>query len=233
MKKHLCFKVLCLFFAALCANQALAAGATTNRAHTTEMYLVITQWAADTVTIPNLTLPTQPGPIPAPATSDLNFDFHNTVMFGFGGGYNFSDHLMLRGDFAFGSPDYEMKWNGARITGEAWINTGKVNLDFNLLKNRPFTPFISAGVGYMYIDTGIPSGPPSYSIWWDYYWGPVVVGTQPTHSDTFFTYNALIGIRWDIAENYVLRASYGTTWVDARRGTQETYEAALSFSWKY
>jgi hypothetical protein len=235
--------VLGLLLAASMTTAAFAANAGNfSRRDQAEFYIYFKDWSTEAVSIPNVTLPTFPGATPNPGappgnpvyvTSTLNFQWDSAPLFGFGGGYNFSEHWMIRGDMAFGSPDYEMTWNNARITGESWINTGKINLDFNLLKNRPFTPYISGGIGYLYVDTGIPSGPPEYSYWWDYYWGPVLVGYQPTYQKTYFTYNAEAGFRWDVGDRYCMRASYATSWVDAKRGTIATHELTFSFSWKY
>ena len=204
-----------------------------SRAGTSEFYLMLQQWNSEEMSIPNLTLPIDIGPNPPTATSTLRFDFDSETMWGFGGGYNFSDMLFLRGEMTFGSPDYTMTWNNARITGESWINKGSVNLDLNLLRNRPFSPFISGGIGYLYIDTGIPNGPPQYSIWWDYFWGPVVVGSQPTYTETYFTYNVAAGVRWDINDRMALRFVAATNWVDAHRDTLRTYEATFALSFRY
>jgi len=198
-----------------------------------EFYILIQDWSSESVTIGGVTLPTNPGPNPLPVTSDLRFNFKDEVFWGFGGAYHMNDRWAIRGELAFGSPSYEMTWNNAKITGESWINHGKLNLDFNLLKNLPFTPFISGGIGYLYIDTGIPNGPPQYTVWWDYYWGPVAYGTQPTYQKTYFTYNGMLGFRWDIGDRFAMRASYASNWVDTRHDTLRTNELTFSFSWKY
>jgi opacity protein-like surface antigen len=228
--RSLVFGLITLTFAAASADAQMPQSV---RAGHSEFYILAQDWSSESVTLSDLTLPTQPGPNPIPVTSDLRFNYENTFFWGFGGGYNVSEALMVRGELTFGNPDYEMTWNNARITGESWVHQGKVNLDWNILQRRSISPFISGGIGYMYVDTGIPSGPPQYSVWWDYFWGPVVVGTQPTHQETFFTYNAAAGFRWDIADRSAMRVSYASNWIDAKRGTQRTNELTFSFSWKY
>ena len=233
MKTHSGLLVFGLLTTVLLSTNSLAQNGNHRRAGTSEFYLLLQQWSSEDTSIPNLTLPIAIGPNPPTATSDLRFDYSEETMWGFGGGYNFSDLLFLRGEMTFGSPDYAMTWNNTRITGESWIHKGSVNLDLNLLKNRPFSPFISGGIGYFYVDTGIPNGPPQYTVWWDYYWGPVVVGSQPTYTDWYFTYNVAAGVRWDINDRMSLRFVAATNWVEAHRDTLQTYEATFGLSFRY
>jgi len=199
-----------------------------------EFYFFGQYWTADDGVIPNVSLPSLP-PNPTPvATSDIKFSFDDTFMYGFGFAYNFNEKLATRFEFGFGYPNYEMTWNGGKLSGQSWMQTGKVNFEYNFL-DRPLTPFVSAGIGYLYIDTGIPSGPPEYWYWWDYYWGPVVTVTQPTVTEWCFTYNAAIGLRWDISHSSVVRVSLAGNWVDLKSGasTLQTIEGNLSYSWKW
>ncbi len=199
-----------------------------------EFYLLGQYWTTDDVTVPNVTLPPFPIPGLPPATADMNFKMEGTFMYGLGFAYNFTDKVDTRLEFAFGRPNYELKWNNLTAHGESFVSTGKWNFDYNLLK-RPLTPFVGAGIGYFYIDTGIPSGPPEYWIWWDYWWGPVVTVDQPTYSNWYFTYNAVAGLRWDINDYSVVRLSVTANWLDmgGHIGTQQTIETTLGYSWKW
>src|SRR6478609_7092162 len=201
-----------------------------NRAHHWEFYVIAQYWTAEDGTVKDVTLPTLPPTVTpgAPtATSDLNFKFDDSFMWGLGFAYNYSNKLATRFEFTFGEPDYEMGWNGGKLTGEAFIHTGKVNIEYNFF-DRPLTPFVGAGIGYLYIDTGIPSGPPEFWYWWDYYWGPVVVATQPTFDAWCFTYNATIGLRWDLSDTSVVRLAVAGNWVDmdSASGTAQTIETS-------
>jgi len=206
---------------------------TADRAGRWEFFLIAQYWTAEDGTIPDVTLPSVP-PDPTPTTSDINFKFDDTFMYGFGFAYNISPNLATRFEFTFGQPEYEMSWNNGKLSGTSWVQTGKINLEYNFLK-RPVTPFVSAGIGYFYIDTGIPSGPPEFWYWWDYYWGPIVTVTQPTVTEWAFSYNAAAGLRWDISDTSVLRASIAANWVDidTQAGKVETVEASLTYSWKW
>jgi opacity protein-like surface antigen len=200
------------------------------RAGSSEFYLLGQNWSADDKTVPNVTI----GTGPFAATGDLKFKFDSEFMYGFGLAYDFTDRVSSRLEFTFGQPRYEMEFNGSKLSGKSWLTTGKWNVDYNLLK-RPLTPFVSAGIGYLYIDTGIPSGPPEYFVWWDYYWGPIVTVSQPTVSEWCFTYNVAAGLRWDLSDTGVVRLSVASNWVDMNNvsSTEQTIETTLSYSWKW
>jgi hypothetical protein len=139
-------------------------------------------------------------------------------MGGFGMGFNINDHWTLNAEFMFGSSDYRAEWSGSELRGEMFMSNGKFNVEYNVLA-EPLTPFVKGGLGYYYFDTGIPSGPPGYYCWWDYWWGYVCEGFVPTHTETSFALNAGAGIRWDISDFVFVKAFGGATWVDVSRGS--------------
>jgi opacity protein-like surface antigen len=224
--------VLCALGA---ATSALAQSA--DRAGKWEFSLLAQYWTANDITLEDVTLPNPPiGNIPT-ATSDLNYSLDDEFFWGLGLTYNLSDRFAVRGEFTFGHPEYEMTWNNSRITGQAYVHTGKLNLDVNLLTGPgPITPFLSAGAGYTYLDTGVPSGPPEFYYWWDYWWNvPVVAVSVPTFSETTFSYNVTAGVRWDINSSSALKLTVTQNWIDQsnRGGTLETLETTLSYAWKW
>jgi opacity protein-like surface antigen len=230
-----------VFALVLCAlgatTAALGQSGSADRAGRWEFSLLAQYWTANDITLQDVTLPNPPiGNIPT-ATSDLNYALDDEFFWGLGLAYNISDRFAVRSEFTFGNPSYEMTWNNSRITGKAYVHTGKVNLDVNLTTgDGPFTPFISAGVGYHYLDTGVPSGPPEFYYWWDYWWNvPVVAVSVPTFSETTFAYNATAGVRWDISPTAVVKLTVTQNWVDQsnRGGTLETLDTTLSFAWKW
>jgi len=227
-------KTLLAGVAGFTAACAFAQDAVADRAGRWEFYLLGQYWTAEDSTVEDVTLPKIPLGILQPATADVNFSMDDTFMYGFGFAYNFSDRLNTRFEFAFGEPDFDLSWNGRHARGQSFVHTGKASLEYNLLK-RPLTPFIGAGLGYFYIDTGIPSGPPEYWVWWDYWWGPVVTVSQPTVTEWYLTYNASIGLRWDINDRSVLRGAVTGNWVDVDHagGTTQTIEFTLGYSWKW
>ncbi|HEY5603208.1 MAG TPA: outer membrane beta-barrel protein [Gammaproteobacteria bacterium] len=148
------------------------------------------------------------------ASADINGDMG--WLFGFG--YNFDEHLAL---------DFEISWNSVSYTATrvldpggpeqfgGWLDTSstRFNLTYNFMA-KALTPFISANIGWAWIDSNIPSGPPSSTCWWDPWWGYICSGYQPTYSRTEFTYGAGLGLRFDLGNNVFLRGIIGQQWID-------------------
>ncbi len=201
------------------------------RAGRMEFYMVGQYWGADDSVIPNVTLDIGAPPNQVTETGDLTMKFDDAFVWGFGMGYNLNSHFTVRGEFTFGNPEYSIDFNNVSGRAEAFTQTGKFNLDYNLIRG-PVTPFITAGVGYFYIDSGIPSGSTEYWCWWDYWWGYVCEGYTPTHTETWFTANAAAGIRWDINESLFLKASVGANWIGADADWITAMEGMFVFGWK-
>lgn len=152
--------------------------------------------------------------------SEGNID--ETYGFGLGFAYNFNDHLSLGGDFSWSRPDYTATvtpaaGNGGSaytVSGSMDVFTAHAVATWNLLA-RPFTPFVSAGIGGTFIDTNIPSGVPSNVCWYDPWWGYYCGTTSaPTHNETYFSYNVGAGLRWDSRENWFVRGLVAQQWLD-------------------
>ena len=82
---------------------------------------------------------------------------------------------------------------GKGICGSSNLNVVEY---YNLLTGH-FSPFVGAGVGLLAFDSGIPNGGNIY-YWWDPYWGYTVSGGYTTHHSTHWTWNAAVGVRWDV-----------------------------------
>jgi hypothetical protein len=205
-----------------------------SRAKRIDFYVLGEFWRSENVVMHNVTLPTGIGPGAPIATSDLHARFDDAGMWGFGLGYNLNSHFEIESEFTFGYPGYTFTWNGSSLSGEAFEQAGKFNLTYNILSSK-LTPFVSAGIGYLYVDSGIPSGPPDYYAWWDYYWGYTVVGTVPTYDQTYFTVNGSVGVRWDVNDQIFLRALVNGNWWDAGHGGgwPANYTAAFEIGWKW
>ena len=178
------------------------------RAGRFETYLVGQYWSAGDSTLHGVTLPTTPPPDQVFETGDLTMQFDDAFVWGFGLGYNLNSHFTVRGEFSFGEPDYAITFNNLEGRGEAFMHAGKFNLDYNIVRG-PLTPFATAGIGYLIIDSGIPSGPTEFWCWYDYWWGYVCEGSTPTYTETWFTGNAAAGVRWDVNELFFMKASIG------------------------
>ncbi len=202
------------------------------RAGRFETYLVGQYWSADDSTLHGVTLPTTPPPDPVFETGDLTMQFDDAFVWGIGLGYNLNSHFTVRGEFSFGEPDYAITFNDLEGRGEAFMHAGKFNLDYNIVRG-PLTPFATAGIGYLIIDSGIPSGPTEFWCWYDYWWGYVCEGSTPTYTETWFTGNAAVGVRWDVNELFFMKASFGANWMAADASWITALEGMFVAGWKF
>jgi opacity protein-like surface antigen len=133
--------------------------------------------------------------------------------FGLGFAFNLNERFSLGGEFTWSQADYTANVVGApptpglprTISGEMYTSTLRLNGTWHLLPG-PLTPFLTGGLGYTYVDTNIPEGPPSSSCWWDPWTGLTYCGTYyPTRTDSYFSYMGGLGVRWDAPQNFFLR----------------------------
>jgi len=146
-----------------------------------------------------------------------SMDIQGTWGFGFGFAYNFNSHLAVGGDLVWTNANYRTTNVPAAgnplgpqtVSGNLLTDSLRVNVTWNLLSTN-FTPFVTGGIGATYVDTGVPDGPPYcwYSGWWGYYCG------TPTKSNTYFSYNGGVGLRWDLNRQFFLRGVATRQWID-------------------
>lgn len=142
--------------------------------------------------------------------------------FGFGFAYNFTNHFALGGELTWNEANYRARIVPAagnpgspfNLNGTMETSTLRVNGTWNILPTD-ITPFVTGGIGATYVDTNIPDGPAQCWVdpWWGQYCG------VPTKTNTFFSYNAGAGLRWDVNRSFFLRAVYTRQWVDVGGGT--------------
>ena len=122
----------------------------------------------------------------------------------FGYAYNFSPNLSAGFDLAWSEQDYHATVQpgigntnlAGNINGTIETGTVRFNGTWNILDSA-FTPFVTGGMGWTWIDTNIPTGLPE-NICWAYPWYGYYCGTYvPTASTTKFSYNAGFGLRLD------------------------------------
>jgi opacity protein-like surface antigen len=141
--------------------------------------------------------------------------------FGLGLAYNFSVHLSLGGDLQWNQTDYRATvtpdagnpGSAFALSGELYTSSLRLNGTWNLLASA-FTPFVTGGIGWTYVDTNIPDGPPGTVCWWDPWWGYYCGSYVPTKTETYFTYSASAGLRWDFPQSFFLRALAARQWLD-------------------
>jgi len=138
----------------------------------------------------------------SPAVSEFNVN--SDIGWGFRFGYNFNDHLAMSFDIGWNSPSYDATIVSAdtpalasrRASGEMSTSSMHLNLHYNLIAG-PITPFVTAGIGTTYVDSNLAYGPPSSSCWYDRTGAITCDSYQPTYSDSRFSYNASVGMRWE------------------------------------
>jgi hypothetical protein len=177
--------------------------------------------------------------IPFAGGSEL--DVNSDIGWGFGFAYNLNDHLALGFDLGWNSPSYDATIVSAdtpalanrRSSGELSTSSFHFNLLYNLIAG-PITPFVTAGIGSTFVDSNVAYGAPVGSCWYDPYWGYYCDSYQATYSDSRFSYNASVGIRWDLARDAFLRASIGTHWIDMKNsGDQDFTTGRLEIGFMY
>ena len=156
--------------------------------------------------------------------ADLGFEGGSTVetdgelgfMAGFG--YNFSDKLAVNFGFNYESVGYDANLVGNEdgvgfATGsyDSWALSVNAVYYFS---DGPITPYVGAGIGYTWIDTNIPTGPPITGCWWDPWWGYVCYTDYPTAGIDGFSYQAMLGLRYEFTDTTFMRFYYTSQWMD-------------------
>ena len=134
------------------------------------------------------------------------------------GGYNFNEHFATTFGMQWTGIGYDANLiddNGAPVgvrgSYDTWAVTG--NLVYNFLEG-PITPYVSAGLGWTWLDTNIPNGAPSVGCWWDPWWGYVCYNSYPTETTNGFSYQAALGVRWDFNYSMFGRLAWTSQWMD-------------------
>jgi opacity protein-like surface antigen len=146
--------------------------------------------------------------------------------------YRFSKQLSL--DFAldWSQVDYDATIQSGDIPGLSFDVKGdyeeftpRVGVSYNFMPGD-ITPYVSGGIGWSFIDTNIPDGPPQTGCWWDPWWGEVCTTWQNTRSTDAFMYQLGLGVRWDFQNLYAFRLGYEKHWYDFDKA-----DSAPDFDW--
>ena len=146
-------------------------------------------------------------------------DLNDAWGLGFGLGYNINAHFLVDGLFTWSNRGYNATWvkdsdgTQGHYNGSMNSSTFSLNGTYNILKGN-ITPFVTAGIGFTWIDSNIPSAPGETVCYWDPWWGYVCGTYVPTKTETDFSCNAGAGVRWDINKDFSLQGTYDLMWVD-------------------
>ena len=147
-------------------------------------------------------------------------DVDGSVGWGFVLGWNWTENINLSYTFMMNKPKYEATiipddlLNGPIKIGYKMSKMDhRFNATYNILK-RPFTPFVTAGIGYTKLDSNIPSGINQAACWWDPWYGYICATDWNTYEKSEFTYNVGVGVRWDFSDYLYTKAAYSKEFLD-------------------
>jgi len=154
--------------------------------------------------------------------------------------YHYNDRLQFGSTFSYDQKDYVGQLAGAdpgdtfAIEGSLDSMTLMVDGAYNFLTG-PLTPFVSAGVGWSWVDTNISSEPPTVGCWWNPWWGYICTSYQNTRTVDGLAYEAGVGVRYDFSYNLVVDGSYKMRWVDFENATgKPSFDSfQLNLGWKF
>jgi len=153
-------------------------------------------------------------------------------------GYRFNERFELDFGLDWNNIDYNAHLvNGTTpnlsidIDGEMEVWTPRIGATFNFL-DGPITPYVSATIGYSFIDTNIPDGPPTSTCWWDPWYGYICGTWQDTRSTEEFMYGAGLGVRWDVNDTWSVKFGYDKRWLDSA-GSPDFDQVKVGLSVRY
>lgn len=145
----------------------------------------------------------------------VRLEMDSTNIYGFGFGYNLSDHWNINTDLLFGSADTDVKIIDTTVkTPDMDYILWDINIDYNILKSR-FTPLVTAGIGLM-----------NFSI------DTTATGVGEVRESNFSS-NLGAGIRWDVKDNLLLKVIYRYTWTEVRDADNDQRYDGVSVSVAY
>ena len=167
-------------------------------------------------------------------------DTDNDFGFSLGGGYNFTDRLATTFGFQWAGVGYDSTaldedLNPVDISGKYDSFTLSGNLVY-YFSDGPLSPYVGAGIGWTWIDTRIPNGPPYTWCWWDPWWGYVCSTSYPTETIDAFSYQATLGLRYEFDDDRTfLRLGYTSQWMDfdSASGTPRFDVITLDLGWMF
>jgi outer membrane protein W len=160
-----------------------------------------------------------------------SIDLDDAWGLGLGFGYNFTDKFQLGGLWTWNSRSYTATTQGSGVFSPRnytnWMNTSALSLNatYYFLDGK-INPFVTGGIGFVYIDTNIPTGYSGASggCWYDPWYGYVCYNYTPTYTENDWTYNAGLGVRMDMNRQFGMQLGYYKTWIEMNNGTTPDFD---------
>jgi len=139
-----------------------------------------------------------------------------SLLFGFG--YHPNRALCFDFMFSSASADYVgIARNAAgderRFVSDMTSSSFSLGATYYILPTK-LTPFVSAIIGYTYIDSGVENGEYYDGCWWDPWYGYECYSYAKTYNSTKFNYGIQAGLRYDFTNHVFVRGSIGTNITD-------------------
>lgn len=155
--------------------------------------------------------------------------------------HNFNSHVSAGMDLSWGEADYRANVRpgpgnpnlASNISGTLETGTVRFFGSYNFLVSQ-FTPFVTGGLGWTYVDTNIPAGLPESFCWYYPWYGSYCASYVPTKSTTKFSYNAGAGLRYDAGRG-VFKLLVNSQWLDfgGSYGSSSVIQYRIDFGTKF
>jgi opacity protein-like surface antigen len=160
---------------------------------------------------------------------------------GFNFDYRLGERWSVGGSMASHRIDYvaDIAVNGFALGAPGDVVDGR--LDTNSITGhgtryfgdwKRVAPYVSAGLGWISVDTNVPQGPPVAFCRFDPWFGFICDAVQPTRTFSDMTATLGAGVRWDISRRLFLDAGFGRRWIDfdtAHRPDFSQFQLAVGF----
>lgn len=154
---------------------------------------------------------------------------------------NFSPKLSAGVDIVWSEQDYRANVqpglgnsNSVRqINGTLESSTLRFNGTYHF-SEKDFTPFVTGGLGWTYLDSNIPAGLPENVCWFYPWYGSYCATYVPTQTTTKFSYNLGAGLRLDVGKG-LFRFLVNSQWMDfgGSYGSSNVIQCRIDFGIKF